>query len=96
VEPISQRQALDLETPKQSGLSRSLFFSFDCSLNKKNLHEFCLYVNLALYSCLFLQFLTPLGLTLVLAAILVKTSTIYSIFISTFQVRHHVFQLPSW
>ncbi len=32
----------------------------------------------------------------VLAAILVKTSTIYSKFISTFQVRHHVFWPPSW
>ncbi len=42
--------------------------------------------QLWLWSCLFLQFLSPLGLTLALAAILVKTSTIYSIFISTFQV----------
>jgi hypothetical protein len=96
VEPISQRQVWDLETPKQSGLSRGLFFTFDCSTDfSEKFSLICLYINLALYSCLFLQFLTPLGLTLVLAAILVKTSTIYSIFISTFQVRHHVFWPPS-
>jgi hypothetical protein len=39
-----------------------------------------------LCSCIFLQILATLGLTMALSAILVKTSTIYSIFISTFQV----------
>jgi len=66
---------------------RKFFKTTDNDFHRNFYDSYALFVITFLPSCLFLQFLSPLGLTLVLAAILVKTSTIYSIFISTFQVR---------